>query len=105
VLKITVGETDEITKFTLEGKLSGPWVKELDRVWVASRASSQAKLVAVDISGVTFIDSEGQQLLARMYRRGAKIEASGCMNRGIVERIEQGQSGGANGAQRKANCE
>jgi anti-anti-sigma regulatory factor len=89
VLKITVDKGDKLTRFTLEGKLAGPWVKELDRVWVALVETSESKRVAVDISGVTFIDSDGQQLLARMYGRGVKLQASGCMNRSIVERIQQ----------------
>jgi ABC-type transporter Mla MlaB component len=98
VLKITVDETDQLKKFSLEGKLSGPWVKELARVWLASDATSPAKPVAVDICGVTFVDSEGQQLLARMYGNGVKLQASGCMNRSIVERIERAMAGDANGS-------
>jgi anti-anti-sigma regulatory factor len=88
MLKITVHETGQLTEFKLEGKLSGPWVSELDRVWIASCAKPEAKQIAVDICGVTFVDSEGEQLLARMYRDGVKLYASGCMNRSIVERIE-----------------
>jgi anti-anti-sigma regulatory factor len=84
VLKITVKETGELTEFKLEGKLSGPWVSELNRVWL----ESGARLVAVDICGVTYVDSEGEQLLARMYKHGVKLHAAGCMNRSIVERIK-----------------
>jgi anti-anti-sigma regulatory factor len=97
VLKITIDKTHKAIRFSLEGKLSGPWVKELDRVWVASAETSEAKPVAVDISGVTFIDSDGKQLLARMYGQGVKLEASGCMNRSIVERIQQAALMAGNG--------
>ncbi|HTV56473.1 MAG TPA: hypothetical protein VMI06_16370 [Terriglobia bacterium] len=100
MLKITIDKTDKVTRFNLEGKLSGPWVKELDRVWVASAKTSESKPVAVDISGVTFIDSDGQQLLARMYGQGVKLEASGCMNRSIVARIQQAAHVAGNGTRR-----
>jgi ABC-type transporter Mla MlaB component len=93
VLKITVDETDQLKKFKLEGKLSGPWVGELERVWVASVCGGLAgtKQIAADISGVTFIDSAGRELLTRMHTEGVKLRASGCMNRSIVECIERGQ--------------
>jgi anti-anti-sigma regulatory factor len=105
VLKITVEKTDKSTKFSLEGKLSGPWVKELDRVWVASGATLEAAPVAVDIAGVTFIDSEGQQLLARMYGSGVELQGAGCMNRSIVERIKGTKQVGTNGAPRNSRDE
>jgi hypothetical protein len=97
VLKITVDETEQLTRFRLEGKLSGPWVEELERVWLRSISVSQEhpKRIVADICGATFVDPAGRELLARMYRQGVKLEASGCMNRSIVEGIERTQSSGA----------
>jgi ABC-type transporter Mla MlaB component len=91
VLRITVNETGQMTKIMLEGKLSGPWVLELERVWAAAKSQEplNARQIAADISDVTFIDAAGKQLLARMHKEGVILRASGCMNRSIVERIEQ----------------
>jgi len=41
----------------------------------------------VDLSSVTFIDSEGKDLLGRMHREGAELVATGCLNKCIVEEI------------------
>lgn len=98
MLKITIDEKDQLTSIRLEGKLAGPWVGELERVWSASRRKPEggdfSMDISVDISEVTFIDPEGRQLLARMYGDGVKLRVSGCMNRSIVEQIEQEHSGG-----------
>lgn len=89
MLKITVEETESSSTFKVEGKLAGPWVEEFERSW---RAAGPARHISVDITEVTYVDPEGQRLLARMHGEGAKLIARGCMNRSIVERIEK--SGG-----------
>jgi hypothetical protein len=43
----------------------------------------------VDLSPVTFIDVDGQALLAQMHREGAELVATGCLNKCIVEEIMQ----------------
>jgi hypothetical protein len=43
----------------------------------------------VDLSAVTIIDADGKALLAPLYREGAKVVASGCLNQCIVEEIRQ----------------
>ena len=90
MLKITVETTNERSTLRVEGKLTGPWVGELERAWSNSRSESLGKSCVVDLSDVTFVGAEGQKLLAEMHRQGVKLEARGCMNRSIVERIERG---------------
>ncbi|NJL17644.1 MAG: hypothetical protein HC938_11060 [Nitrospira sp.] len=36
---------------------------------------------------MTFIDAEGKAVLARLWREGAELQASGCLTRCIVEEI------------------
>jgi len=77
--------------FALEGKLAGPWVKELELSWQSAAGTQQIYPVRVDLSAVTFIDAEGKELLGRMYQEGATLVASGCLNKCIVERIMQSE--------------
>lgn len=86
MLKITTQSGTKLTKLVLEGRLAGPWVEELERSW-REVAGAQQSPVAVDLSGVTFIDPEGKALLTKMWQRGAKLHASGCLTRCIVEEI------------------
>ena len=91
MLKITTQIESGVLLFSLEGKLAGPWVKELELCWIAAAAAQRSRSMRVDLSSVTFIDEEGKDLLKRMYRKGAGLAASGCLNKCIVEGIMQSE--------------
>ena len=91
MLKITMQIAAGVMTFALEGKLAGPWVKELELCWRSAAGTLQIHAVRVDLSSVTFIDEEGKDLLDRMYRKGAKLMATGCLNKCIVEGIMQSE--------------
>jgi len=86
MLKITPERTGDSTRLMLEGRLAGPWVDELERVWRDSKESITGSLV-VDLTGVTFIEQEGKGLLSRMWQEGAELLAVGCCSRSILEDI------------------
>ena len=86
MLRLTVKKQDSAEIWELEGKLSGEWVKELERCWKES--SSQPGIATqVHLKAVTFIDPAGKQLLAEMYARGAEIKGCECMTRAVIEEI------------------
>jgi anti-anti-sigma regulatory factor len=87
MLKITLRSGAGVLVFALEGRLVGPWVKELELCWRSAADTQQSYPVRVDLSAVTFIDADGKALLGQMYRKGAELVASGCLNKCIVERI------------------
>jgi len=91
MLKITMQIAAGVMAFELEGKLAGPWVKELELCWRSAAGMQQIHPVRVDLSSVTFIDEEGKALLDRMYQEGAKLVATGCLNKCIVEGIMQSE--------------
>jgi hypothetical protein len=88
MLKITEqrGSEPDSLSLILEGRLFGPWVEELNAC--CQRLSASHRCCAmIDLTGVTFIDGEGKALLARLWRQGAKLQASGCLTRCVVEEI------------------
>ena len=88
MLKVTT-QTDAGTMvLKLDGKLTSPWTEELDRCW-QDVPGSQRKRMLVDLTGVTFIGSEGKEILARMWRQGATFRAAGCLNTTILEEITE----------------
>jgi anti-anti-sigma regulatory factor len=89
MLKITLHSEAGVLFFQLEGKLAGPWVKELERCWRSAADTQQSYPVRVDLSAVTFIDGDGKALLGQMYKEGAELVASGCLNKCIVEEVMQ----------------
>lgn len=81
----------------LEGKLSGPWVEELERCWM-EHPPHTSKHVTVDLSDVTYIDPEGKKLLARMTGKGVYLQGTQLMTRYIIEEITRaGAHSGRNG--------
>lgn len=87
MLRITLHDSSKATTFKLEGKLTGPWVRELEQVWMTAASASQGRAVVVDLGQVDFIDATGKELLARMYARGVQLLATAPLNRAIVDQI------------------
>ena len=86
MLKITTHKEARSTTLKLEGRLVGPWVQELDRCWHELTAVADGQ-VLVDLTSVTFVDSQGKELLARMRKQGVELRATGCLMRCLVDDI------------------
>ena len=70
MLRITVHDDQESLTFQLEGRLAGPWVRELAECWQSNLARRRKPILRVDLTGVTFIDAAGQACLAALHRQG-----------------------------------
>ena len=70
----------------MEGRLTGPWVQELERSWV-DLPPGQRRGTVVDLAGVTFIGEDGRLLLVKLWEQGAVFHATDCLTRSIVEHI------------------
>ena len=95
MLRIYIHDEVPVTSFVVEGKLVGPWVKELEKCWESASAANPSRAMLVDLADVTFMDSEGKALLARMRRKGVKLLSNGVLINAIVADIEarQGKNG------------
>ena len=87
MLKITQQIESDIIILVLEGRLTGPWVRELELCWRSADGTPRIHPMRVDLSSVTFIDAEGKALLTRMCHEGAQLVTTGCLNKCIVEGI------------------
>ena len=85
MLKITTHVSDDATRITLEGRLAGPWIGDLERCWREAEQSAGGRQLVVDLTGVTFVEQEGKALLTQMCQAGADLLATGCCMRSIVE--------------------
>jgi len=88
MLRITIHYKAQVTSFVVEGKLVGLWVKELEKCWESVLAAETSGAMVVNLAGVTFIDSEGRELLTRMRREGARLLSAGVLINAIVAEIE-----------------
>jgi ABC-type transporter Mla MlaB component len=86
MLKVSVKPEGSSETWELEGKLSGEWVKELERCW-NERPSSAGVTLHLHLKAVSYIDPAGKQLLTAMHARGVQIDGCGCMIKAVVEEI------------------
>jgi len=89
MLRITIAETVKEQKWTLEGRLVHPWISELKTTWTETETARRERKCVVDLTGVTFIDKNGEKVLAELYNAGAELIASGCYTRHVVHNIER----------------
>lgn len=86
MLKITIQDDRAPARLLLEGRLAGAWVDEARQAWGALPLQSE-KPPVVDLTGVTYVDTDGKALLTAMWREGADLQAAGCCTKFIVDEI------------------
>jgi anti-anti-sigma regulatory factor len=88
MLKITRRDEAGTAVIQVEGKLAGPWVKELEHCW-RSAGAEQTHPVRVDLTAVSFIDEAGEALLRTMHREHVELKAKGCFTTCLIQAIRQ----------------
>ena len=89
MLRITIAETLSEQRWTLEGRLVQPWISELKSTWKKTEVDRRERKCVVDLTGVTFIDRDGEKVLAALSKQGAELVATGCYTRHVVHNIEK----------------
>jgi hypothetical protein len=89
MLRITIADETSEQRWTLQGRLSGPWVAQLKSNWEKSHGNNENCKCVVDVSGVTFVDLEGERVLATMIKDGAQFIATGVYTKHVLETLEK----------------
>ena len=85
MLRITVVTEARRTVLKAEGKLSGPWVQELDRYWRMASDRHPGEPIVIDLSEVEFVDSTGKELIRKMCACEVELVARGPLVTSIVD--------------------
>ena len=92
-LKITTQNSEREIEITLEGRVAGPWVAELNRVWVETAPQLGDRTLSIDLRNVTYADAPGKQLLREIYSQThARLVASSPWAQYLAEEITQSQA-------------
>jgi anti-anti-sigma regulatory factor len=75
-------------RITVEGRLFSPWASEVESAGESAQQAASGKTIVVDISGMTFIGSNGKAIRMDMTGQGAKLVARGVRNEHIVEELK-----------------
>lgn len=95
MLRITPRTQESKLTLALEGKLAGPWVAELAKVWSDWQGRVRPADTIIDLAQTTFVDEAGRGLLADLHREGCALRGGGCYVAQLVEGIIQGRETGA----------
>jgi len=88
MLRICYSDTDDGQRWSLCGQLAGPWVDELRSCWRHARKVAPRSHALVNLSDVTFIDENGERLLAEMRNAGAEFASAGVETRHLIENLK-----------------
>lgn len=90
MLRVAIEQLADTVRLDLHGTLGGEWVPLVEQHWRSivngHRVSPKVTVVLADVD---FIDADGVRLLRRMADRGAEFVVSGCMNRFVIETMQQ----------------
>jgi hypothetical protein len=89
MLKVTIVDTPTEQKFVLEGKLTKPWVADLESAWKSTREERRGRKCVVDLCETTLVDESGKRILAAMCSEGVRFIARGVNTRCLVEELEK----------------
>lgn len=85
MLRITIIDEPAEQRWNLQGRLSGPWVAQLKSNWEKAHGQGELRKCVVDLSCVTFVDLEGERVLATMMKDGAEFIATGVYTKHVLE--------------------
>ena len=78
----------------LEGRLAGPWVEELDRIWKETAPGLKQRKLSLDLRETTFADAGGIRVLQTIYSQtGALILAGTPWTQYLAEEIAASSTG------------
>jgi anti-anti-sigma regulatory factor len=73
MLKITLHDSAGEFRLNLEGRLAGPWVRELELCWRTASSTTGGRRTVVDLADVDFVDSDGEVILTQMHAAGVEL--------------------------------
>lgn len=88
MFRITVEECPTEEKWILQGQLIGDFASELNANWQSAQARDSDQVRVVDLSDVTVIDKNGQEVLLAMIRQGARCVATGVYTSHLLEELK-----------------
>lgn len=103
-LRISVFEYEKTMGIILEGRVAGPWVAELSRVWVETAPQLNSRKFLIDLRNVTYADSAGTDALKQIYKQThAKLLAGSPWTEYLASEIRKTASLDANEEIENAN--
>ena|SRR5579863_8973191 len=89
MIRVTILDRSTEQRFVVEGRLTEPWVMELESAWERTRETRRGRKCVIDLSDTTAIDARGKRILAVMCSEGARFVAEGVATAYLVKDIQR----------------
>jgi hypothetical protein len=88
MLRICHSDTTDGHRWSLSGRVAGPWVEEFRACWRQALERTPLAPAVVDLNDVTFIDDAGERLIADMLSAGTEFIVTGVANKYLLEDLQ-----------------
>jgi ABC-type transporter Mla MlaB component len=92
MFRITTWNNSGTIRIVVEGKLTRACIAELDNSWQSAKLLEPHGSILMDLTGVSYIDASGKQLLARMHEQGTEFLCAGLMTKFLIEEIKSAEN-------------
>jgi hypothetical protein len=87
MFKISIIETHGQRRLVLEGKLVPPWTAEVESAWRSAGEQLRDRKLIIDLTNVTVISPDGENILFKLMREGAKFSCGGVFTRHLLKQL------------------
>ena len=87
MFKISIVETDGQRRLVLEGKLIRPWTAEVESTWRRAGEQLHGRKLVIDLTNVTLISPDGENILFRLMRDGAKFSCRDVFTKHVLSKL------------------
>ena len=93
MLRITTQKSDTAIEIKLEGRVAGPWVAEISRVWMETAPQLDSRKLLLDLREVTYLDAGGKKVLSDINAQtGAQLIVSTPWTQYLADEIRATKS-------------
>jgi hypothetical protein len=87
MLKITTTNSPEEQRWSLQGQLVGQWAAELRSAWRGAQVEGDTRKCIVELTEVTSIDRNGEEVLSEIMSHGGEFVASDVYTKHLLQNL------------------
>jgi len=87
VLRITMTNSPEEQRWSLQGQLVGQWAAELRSTWRNAQVGRDSRKRIVELTEVTSIDRNGEEVLSEIMSHGGEFVASDVYTKHLLQNL------------------
>jgi hypothetical protein len=89
MFRISIIDTPGQRRVVLEGKLVPPWTAELESAWTNATDELRGRKLVVDLTNVTLIGPDGENILLRLMKQGAEFSSGDVLTSYVLKELAQ----------------